>query len=727
MRHLYTFPFTICIFLLAQMAIAQQPMTVPLTENLALKKSGNIHASGVNIYKVYVKTQSVKKWCVPDDFSFQPIDSIWKVECAPIDTIATVEDTCITIDASSIASRLRDTFCFTARTVMGKEIYFQLDILVNQPYKLPFTEDFSKNKVYPDVFKWQDRDVYINNTLSQSPPSIGIATFDGLDPSGNPYGGGFGKSDMLTSNLIDLGDQLQPYIRFWYQPRGLGFEGFPQERDSLKLQFKDKTGNWNTVWSEGGIGFEETPEFKSVSLPILPAYLHEDFQFRFVNYSGNTGMLSFWHLDYIRLTSSETSEDGIQDIAFTRPVQYLLTPYKAMPYVHFKGNEEKYVREKISIYLFNHFDSEQVADPSNYYVNSIIKGQEVEIIVETLLEVKPVVDENQRNLSPGRHAYQNEMKLRNSDLIPALKSLDLNPEDELQLSTEMTFSNSEELSELNSNNFSRVVSNLTDYYAYDDGTAEVGLHIPASSTFPTVVQTYEIEKTDTMKAVRFHFPHIQPNVTNQRFRIVVYTGELTADSEPIYQETMDRAIFASTYYDTLSGFTTITFEEGDEKIGLEIPKGKVHVGWQQISSNTDYGVYIGFDKNSPEATKNIFYNNDGQSWQQMDPDGGVLGALMIRPVFGNEEQFQTSVQQATPLKTLHLYPNPTNQYINIQSEHLIKFHGTIHLVSMKGQKVKVVDYQDRIYIGDLPSGKYILYLQSDRGEVSHSGSFIIAH
>ena len=52
---------------------------------------------------------------------------------------------------------------------------------------LPFFEDFTGYSASPDSFKWQDAEVYINNTMGVMPVSRGVATFDDLNARGIPY------------------------------------------------------------------------------------------------------------------------------------------------------------------------------------------------------------------------------------------------------------------------------------------------------------------------------------------------------------------------------------------------------------------------------------------------------------------------------------------------------------------------------------------------------------
>ena len=72
---------------------------------------------------------------------------------------------------------------------------------------LPFFDDFSGHSIFPDIKKWTDSYVFINNTYSDRQITAGIATFDALDNSGRMYSTanstGF-EADHLTSQPINL-------------------------------------------------------------------------------------------------------------------------------------------------------------------------------------------------------------------------------------------------------------------------------------------------------------------------------------------------------------------------------------------------------------------------------------------------------------------------------------------------------------------------------------------
>src|SRR5690606_31788013 len=99
--------------------------------------------------------------------------------------------------------------------------------------------------------------VTISGYAGLNPPTINVATFNGVDAMGNPYSREqvSGLIDTLTSRSIDLsaltpGQAESLYLSFFWQAEGLG--DMPNEDDSLRVQFKSNKNSWYTFWSKKG-------------------------------------------------------------------------------------------------------------------------------------------------------------------------------------------------------------------------------------------------------------------------------------------------------------------------------------------------------------------------------------------------------------------------------------------------------------------------------------------
>ncbi len=124
----------------------------------------------------------------------------------------------------------------------------------NSALTLPFFDDFSETRIYPDQRKWMDNFVFVNKDFPVLPTNSGAATFDVIDQNGKVYSHANSNSfiaDFLTSRFIRLDSiltgiprKLTPadsvYLSFYYQPQGRG--NSPEPSDSLVLQLGYPTG-----------------------------------------------------------------------------------------------------------------------------------------------------------------------------------------------------------------------------------------------------------------------------------------------------------------------------------------------------------------------------------------------------------------------------------------------------------------------------------------------------
>ncbi len=149
-------------------------------------------------------------------------------------------------------------FCLSFQLVTAQEFLSGLRLpsrpsnaraSVEQVQTLPFFEDFSTSRVYPDSTKWSDRGAFVNDGFPLLPPSRNAATLDVLDEIGAVYDFAISNpfiAEHLTSVRIRLDSVFGPepcaitpadsvYLSFYYQPQGLG--NAPEAGDSLVLEF----------------------------------------------------------------------------------------------------------------------------------------------------------------------------------------------------------------------------------------------------------------------------------------------------------------------------------------------------------------------------------------------------------------------------------------------------------------------------------------------------------
>lgn len=533
---------------------------------------------------------------------------------------------------------------------------------------LPFLDDFAYQGPYPDPGRWLDQDVFVNASMAKDPVSWGVATFDGLSKNGRPYGGNFGVADYLTSKHIDLSTSSpgnNVILSFFAQPRGLGF--VPINTDSLIVEFKDKDENWVHVFSrpgvEGFIPLDSFPKFTYHALGINDLkFFHKGFQFRFKNLNDRRGAYSNWNLDYVYLASNRSdASPSINDITFTLPPTGILKRYTAMPFNQFQGFENQEVLNDYRVGLYNLEFTDQPIDNDEYIVENIETGN-------VLTTGERLLDPIQRNVPTMENVYYENALRQPGDLIASISS-DISGASNATIRTTYSLStlNGEELSQFtNANNTCYTDTELSNYYAYDDGVAEGALELNGNGSMMLV--RYESNVTDSLRGVMFHFPHVNGDVQDQIFNLLVHVGPLdTFSRELTYTRTLLRPFYTDNIYDTLQGFTTYGLFDPlnpDEPIAIEIPAGEFYVGWQQGSSAAN-PIPIGFDKNNPEAINQV-YQNTGIMWENLSKFTFIRGALMVRPLFGDSRALPTRTDEVvTNNSDINIYPNPTTGMLNL--------------------------------------------------------------
>ncbi|MEO5569309.1 MAG: hypothetical protein ABIT08_07320, partial [Bacteroidia bacterium] len=257
---------------------------------------------------------------------------------------------------------------------------------INDTLLLPFIDDFSLPGMFPRSDLWVDSTVFINTDFPRHPPTIGVATFDGLNKFGNPYNNVSVSSnwcDYLTSKPINTyddgqGNQYNPavglFFSFFYEQTGYG--EIPESSDHLVLQFLDSTGVWHDTINKTGVAPGPLDSaFTRVQITITNGiYFYNGFRFRFRNYGSQNGNIDHWHIDYVTLKAPPNFPD-INDVAYINPGKSLLNDLTAMPYSHYKNGNitpPALMLNSVNYTMFNNSSSlakicrfvDQVYDPA---------------------------------------------------------------------------------------------------------------------------------------------------------------------------------------------------------------------------------------------------------------------------------------------------------------------------------------------------------------------------
>ena len=525
--------------------------------------------------------------------------------------------------------------------------------VIGDTLELPFLDDFSYEGPYPNNL-WLDKHAFINNRWAYQPPTVGVATMDGLDQNGKPWGGGYGRADILTSNYIDLSpfnSSSNVYLSCYIERKGYGYP--PDAGDSLVVEFKSLNGDW--VQIHAFQGFDEYVSVDSLTafdeyftFPIISSsYLYDGFQFRFVNYALRTGIQDIWHIDYVRLAANEVPDGVFEDIAFTNIPNDILEQYSSVPWRHFENNM---LIDFIDIELYSQFDVLETAEPSGLKITELKTGTSV--VNSPLLLL--ATGENQRNVPPQVHKFHTNER---NDISP-LPSF--SPDDtllvfEMEYHFEVDGENPGLFPQVARNNSVKSYTIFDNYFAYDDGSAETSMFIGESSG-ESVASIYTALEDDVLRAIQIHFPHYGSQ-ENARFNVKVHIGEL---GNVVYERFGITPFFADISYDTLQGFTTYRLTDDFGNLSpVDIPAGDFYVELEQATSVTP--TRIGLDKNTPEA-KIYQYRKLNGVWNTLPNKG----AMMLRPVVGSFTPPNTPVSEigAEELR-FKPYPNPSRGIVHL--------------------------------------------------------------
>lgn len=529
----------------------------------------------------------------------------------------------------------------------------QAKATTNTPLTLPFIEDFSYAKPgWPNPALFVDTFVYVNPDFGIDPPTIGVATFDGLNANGFPYvlqvnPQPTGQADFLTSQPIDLASNTPAdsvYFSFFYQPEGLG--DAPEFTNVLELFFRNKsTNNYDLVWSAEGQTLAEFDtlygfKFKVVNIALTDTnYLWDNFQFQFRNNASQNGGYDHWNIDYLYLDKNRNRFDTVfADVGFVYKAPSMLRDYEAMPFNQYSNLD---FSSKIKLFQNNIGTADQNCDYVYDGPYSVGCGQ-------TIGPSAPLA-------SFWTNGYNTFAAQSDPDLIGCGYPNPLPDTVTFKLSHVFT-------SQGGANNFitrnDTILRNqrFADFYAYDDGTAEAAFFIQAPGGGYCAVR-YELNTPDVLRAVHFQFQQYQVNVSTNDFCLIVCSPDPNNDDLP-GDTIFSQCDLNAEYLPYHNGFVTYVLNQP-----VNLPVGNFFVGWYQPE---EFTLNVGFDRNT-DHSQQTFVRVLANGWQQSP----IPGSLMLRPVVGDSIIDPASVNNpvvVAPRATLQasVYPNPANNVVFIK-------------------------------------------------------------
>lgn len=589
------------------------------------------------------------------------------------------------------------------------------------PIPLPFWDDFSFSNVHtlPHDTLWEHgQSVWVNYGMGINPPTLGVATFDGLDSLGKPYDINDilakGIADRLISRPISLelvpsADRNSVFLSFYFQFKGNGEP--PDPGDELQVLFKNDAGNWISVWTIDNDGTLDPNVFTQVLVPVTgDEFFHSGFQFTIQNFGRLSGPFDTWNIDYVYLNAARTATDtSYPDRSVTLPLTKLFGNYFAMPIDHFIENpDSNLTAPMLSVhnleFIPGNTDQSDV-QPLNYdsedsvlvYRNGI-KTSFAHVLDLATSIGNPLQPLEFRSLPIATLPIFSDISVIDSAARIKLK-LWINSGDNIVPSIANPFGDYDPIKyapiDFRHNDTTTIEFTLANYYAYDDGTAEFGAALNQPGAQLAYLFEMRTDKPDTIRSLDLHFPSIGQDV-NQSIEIMILKDLSGDPSSFLHRETV------TVQRNTQNKFWNFIL---NRFVGVQ---NKFYVGWKQSTASV---LPIGLDKNTNSGDK-IFFNLNG-AWEQ---NTLLTGSLMIRPVFGKGEGIITGLP-ANERETIRFFPNPNQgSFIVIGETDDIKLYDiTGKPIPFRAEKI---EEGTRIDMGLISAGLYILRLLSTEGIVS---------
>jgi hypothetical protein len=585
---------------------------------------------------------------------------------------------------------------------------------------IPFFDDFSRYtlptadpSIPVEWQQWSDNAAYINTTFPLNPMTIGVATLDGLEADGTPYSDtlyfptitdaflDWGLTDSLTSLPIDLSGTTPDdsvYLVFHVQGGGLGnapdADGIlGAEGDSLILEFYSplQEGQWARVWAkEGGV---DATVFDTVFVSVSDfIYLQDGFRFRFRNYCTQHGALDHWHLDYVLLNNDISPSNFFYDeVAFQYSNNSLLNfGLTAMPWTHFQQNPDLFMRDEITYSQRNLGITSNITSKCTIaFDNSTLFESDLDANTQS-----NGYSSFERTLSLNGFVYDTPTVVDTAsfEVTVAYNPTDIHPE----------------------NDTMRFEQKFTNFYAYDDGTAERAYGIQDEGG--KVAMRFNAAVDDTLIGAYIYFEPIQYLATDQSFILQAW-GDVSGEPGNLLTSEFDNFNFSLPHYYE-SGPNLFVYYDFTEPIA--VPAGNFYIGTLQ---QNNVSLNLGLDKNTNANSTQLLYQLQGSTdWIP----SSITGSVMIRPVFRSTLQDWVGVKPAATSTTGMVYPNPVHDELQLQLPTSSELY-TYRITDMTGKCVTNGSIANqstlRIPVETLSQGCYIIHYFNSTHE-QYSARFV---
>ncbi|MBN2681814.1 MAG: T9SS type A sorting domain-containing protein [Bacteroidales bacterium] len=700
------------LILLISNSAFSQLVTVGLGSNATLKRFIKEHPE-----KRFVKSLDTLDLPFIEDFSslsVYPDNSKWTNNHVYVNAHFGINPPSVGVATFDVMDAFGDIYSHSSTAAFGA------DTLTSQPINLEyFILDNSATFSSDDLF-------YYNTESDTYFPADSLFYFDGTDYQNafsNPFTFSAGEDSIFCYNtildtLFNVTDSLyyfdgttgyeyihrffienyeasdSVYISFFIQPGGVAGD-FPEYKDSLVLHFFSPDFNqWRSVWRTAG-NFQ-VDSFIQVLVPVIDTiFLRNGFRFRFINYASLEGINAtqysnnqdFWNLDYIKIDRERSAVDTVlRDVAMQSLPNPAINGYYSMPWKHFKANGPELMADSMRI---------------TYYVNDVI-GRLIDRSynwTDVMGTYPPVLFGTYTdNAMPFQNSFNSTLQNRIYDSNSADSAIF---EVQVYLTTDTT--------DYKQNDSVKIEHYFYNFYAYDDGSAEMGVMIEGEgSSNGKLAVKYHNYKEDTIRGMRIYFDKTYQNAfDNKYFYLTIWEDNDGVPGDTIYS----RNNFRVDITDERDEFTYYLLDSA-----FVLPEGDFYIGY--ITITEDEPIMLGIDRNNNSMEK-VFFRFTG-NWMQSN----IPGAVMLQPLFG--AAFTTDIQPVRKAKKeIAIYPNPSSGIIYFKGVEENNYPLKIRVFNRLGQEVYNSFVQENfVNLEFLKAEMYIIQLIDEKGNIFVNKIFI---
>lgn len=643
------------------------------------------------------------------------------------------------------------------------------------PVKIPFIDDFSNYTVFPNNVLWIDNYVFVNNTYSVNPPTVGVATFDALNQYGAIHSTAQStsfNSDTLTSRPIRLDTLFSPvyrpitladsiYFSFYYQPGGsIGqpwemFGDKPELSDSLVLEFGYRTGN---------IIFDHyIKEPQEVTTYLLPGDSIENHC-----YPGQYIHVEQTYVPYdtiwVPCDSVLKPEMVWENVWYSTGLtlqQMLTNTGKYFNYVLIPITNELYLNPGFQFRFRNYASLGNNSLPGwlgnvDQWNIDYVKLDITRSYQDTILKDVAFVNSAPSVLKSYQSMPWNQIKGFQSS--------------ELKDSITMQLTNLDVITKNTSYVYVAETSSGSSIYDYDGGsfnlepyatngyqTYQPHARPPIKFTFPEdlndsaefIITNIHKEaglgdkraENDTVRFVQRFYNYfayddgtpengygLSVNGGKLAYRFKLNTPDTIRAIQMFFNQTFDQSNqqdFWLTIWNNSNGKPgSVIYEEPlvlpmfEDSINefhtykLENPLYVSGTFYVGWRQTTEHNLNLGFDRNN-NSSSNIFYNTDG-TWANTL----YTGSLMIRPLIGKQFSM-VGIEDINSTIDVQIFPNPNNgNVLNLTYPESISKNSVVTIYDITGRIVLTEQISPIISVSILQNGIYLLEIKSDNTKIS---------